>query len=338
MTINVVLATRDALVLGCDSVASTTKAVVTPWTYVDKDAEGNPIKDEQGRTLARLPPDCIEWVVTDARGGATKMFELCQTGSNVAATTAGMAALNGRSIHNYAMQFLQESRLNPNHETVSGVAEHFLQFMRAAFDEHYAKEQTPDAFRSDVEFLVGGYGIADHFPSLFRLRVLANTCESQYAPGQFGISWAGQSDGVARLIFGYDHLLKRRAQRGATKLVDDTYKQFSESVAAIVAELLGRLGAELPEGANTTLPDKPKFDFDWEEFQLDIEVANLPIQDAVDLVSYLVNLQSGRAKFARGVATVGGRTRLGVITRGSSLRMLNEPEIVHRSTGFAVDI
>lgn len=338
VTINIAVVSRDALVLGCDSIASVTKAVVEPWGFYDRDEHGNIVRDEQGRAMARIPTNTHEWVVTDARGGATKMFELSRTKAKVAATTAGMAALSGRSIHSLAMQFFRESEVAGGYSTVEEVANRFSEFMAARYDEHYAATETPEVFRTDIEFLVGGYGENDHFPSLFRLHANPKSCAEIYGVSQSGIAWAGQADGVNRLIFGSDSSLKYRFQEQVDQQIDDMHKAFSEATARILANTLEKLGAELPADVDTTLPNKPTLIFPWPEYQLDIEVADLPLQDAVDLVSYLVNLQAGRAKFVRGVATVGGRTRVGVITRSDSFRMLNEPEIVHRSTGYQLDV
>lgn len=71
----------------------------------------------------------------------------------------------------------------------------------------------------------------------------------------------------------------------------------------------------------------------WGREALQIGYADLPLQDAVDLVAFLVNLQSGRAKFGSGVATVGGRTHVGVITKQHFV-MLEEPQLQHTNTGF----
>jgi hypothetical protein len=64
----------------------------------------------------------------------------------------------------------------------------------------------------------------------------------------------------------------------------------------------------------------------------------LPLQEAITFVAFLVNLQSGKSRFARGVATVGGRTHIGIITKGKDFRLLDEPELKHRHTGFGDDL
>ena len=60
---------------------------------------------------------------------------------------------------------------------------------------------------------------------------------------------------------------------------------------------------------------------------------NLPIKDSLDLTAYLVELQSGQAKFAKGIATVGGRTRIGLIRKQEGFHMLNEPELHYTRVG-----
>ena len=56
----------------------------------------------------------------------------------------------------------------------------------------------------------------------------------------------------------------------------------------------------------------------------------------MDFVSWLVLLESGRQKFAPGVATVGGRIRIAVVTK-EGFEEPKEPELEHRLIGFAHD-
>jgi hypothetical protein len=126
------------------------------------------------------------------------------------------------------------------------------------------------------------------------------------------------------------------AQIGARAL-EEAHAEHAVAVTRILGDVLSKLEAPFPDDIDTTLPARKEVDLDLSELRLDIECANLPLQDAVDLVSSLVNLQSGRSKFVRGVATVGGRTRIGVITKSADLRMINEPEIIHRNIGFGFD-
>ena len=57
----------------------------------------------------------------------------------------------------------------------------------------------------------------------------------------------------------------------------------------------------------------------------------------IDFVSWLVMIQSGKAKFAIGLPTVGGRTHIGVITK-NEFKLLGELDLEHRFTGFEHDL
>jgi hypothetical protein len=100
------------------------------------------------------------------------------------------------------------------------------------------------------------------------------------------------------------------------------------------ARAQSRAKIPLPGDIDTELPAVPQIRIPWDRYHCDIACGNLPLQDAVDLASFLVGLQSGQSKFAMGVPTVGGRTHVGVVTRHEGFRMLAEPELRHTHVGF----
>jgi hypothetical protein len=106
-----------------------------------------------------------------------------------------------------------------------------------------------------------------------------------------------------------------------------------DGVTKMFALNLDRANIALPEGINTELPQAPGFPIDWDGFRCNIAYGNLPIQDSIDLAAYLLELQSSKAKFASGVATVGGRTHIGLITKQEGFRMLDEPELHYARVG-----
>lgn len=268
------------------------------------------------------------------------MFALCGDHNPVAATTAGLAALNGKNIANLVLEF---RRLFPcqGHNTVREVAADFASFMSDQYEQHFAGDSTPIAFRPDVEFLVGGYGSAEAFPSLYRIN-LKNPVETRMTPqngigDEFplgtGITWAGQADAVERVLFGYDQRLKTTIHTAAQRQLRKLNRDMSEALLATLQRVFSDHGIAAPDDFEIALPSLADLELPWNALQLDIDVANIPLQDAIDFASYLVNLQSGRATFSSGVPTVGGRTHIGVVSR-NGFRMLNEPELVHRNTGY----
>lgn len=326
MTINIALLTAEALVLGCDSIASTTEYFLNPFQFdLQPDAEGN--------ATITFNLSHLSGQVTNAWGGVTKMFEISRTPA-IAAITAGTAKLNGQTIASLASQFFRSRQGQPEDVSVEQVSNDFLAFMREAYDRHYADSKLPDELKDGPLFLVGGYAVNDHFPSLFRVRVQENRVVSAYGAGDFGVAWEGQSDSVERLLRGYDMNLRRMIDDSVRDAVAATREKMAEALANILQSLLDKLGVQMPEGVDTELPAAPSISLPWDTFRVTMPYSNLPLQDAVDLVAFFVNLQSGKSKFAHGLATVGGRTHIGIITKQSGFQMLDEPALKHTNLGY----
>lgn len=352
MTINIAVVTSEALVLGCDSIASATEYLVDPFAceYESKD----------GVLHAKITPSDIVQRVTNTWDGVTKMFQLHGGSLPVAAVTAGLAKLNNRSMSSYANEFhaMHTAPLpagimpggvgvvsggvytfaepkEPAATSVQEVANSFLQFMRSHYEAHYADSKLPEEYRDGPVFLIGGYSPHEHLPSLYRVNVQKNTVKPDYQAGKFGVAWEGQSDAVERLLRGYDSLLRMRVEIEMHSALEENRKQYGEATARIVQEVLDKLSQKLPDGLSMDLPASPAVKLPWDAFGIPIGYGDLPLQDAINLTAYLVGLQSGKARFAYGVPTVGGRTHVGVITKVDGFKMLEEPQLRLTNTGFA---
>jgi hypothetical protein len=333
MTINVAIVTGDVLVLGCDSIASTTRHFVDPFARNMQNL-GN------GRYSIEFGSDDIVPYVSGAWTGVTKMFQIQKNGACVSAVTAGLARLNDRTMASYAAEFMEKQHKPAKGKIkteVKDVANDFLVFLRKEYTKHYQGSTVPPQYWDGPEFLVGGYGKKDHHHALYRVRVHENVVAEEFTPGNYGISWAGQSDAVVRLVRGYDIPLRVLIEQEVQKAVDTIYDTTSDAVRQILQDVLDRLQAQLPNGANTTLPPKPTVNLSWDKYELPLYCKNWPIQDAIDFASFLVNMQSARSKFVPGIATVGGRAHIGVMTK-AGFNMLNEPELKHKNVGFINDL
>jgi hypothetical protein len=340
MTINVALATSDALVLGCDSIASTTAyfldPMAIPWR---KDAKGEFVKGAGGKLVLDFDPRTdFQEVVTNAWGGVTKLFPIHPIPSPVVAMTAGLAKLNNRPIASIAGDFFAaQEQKTKKLVKIDKICNAFLAFMREAYEKHYKDRNVPDVIKMAPSFLIGGYGRDDPFPSILRINVKENKVTPAFVGGRTGVSWNGQSDAVERFIRGYDdearYDLRKKIEAGLQAHGDNLTKYFTERINAI----LDKLGATMPSEIVIKPPNAPAVSIGWDDYRLPLDYANLPLQEAVNFVSFLVMLQAGRARFALGVPTVGGRTHVGVVTREKGFVLLNEPELIHRHTGFGHD-
>jgi hypothetical protein len=332
MTINVVLVTSDAVILGCDSTASRSQPFIDPFSL------GALEPDQNGKFTVEFDFDDVHHVVTDAWSGVTKMFSLVESKSCcVAAVTAGLASLNDRSMARLASEFRAshiKAKGTDIKKTVEQVSIEFLDFMRKHYDAHYAATQLPEFLREGPEFLVGGFGNGETFPSCYRVLVQHNQVMPQHV-NEPGVAWNGQADAVERIIRGYDRNLKSMVE----KSFEDTLKVYQDDMNAatlrIVDDILKKLGASMPDGVDTTLPSSAMSAAPWDELTAAISFGSLPHQEAINLVSYLILMQAGKSRFASGIATVGGRTHIGIITREEGFKKLNEPELSHEHTGYS---
>lgn len=339
MTINIALVTNEALILGCDSVASRVGHYIDPAKVIPRDAQGNWIQDLDGNWNAKFKFEDLEQLVTNAWGGVQKMFALYggpnSAVTSVAAVTAGLATLSDRTMSNLAGEFHRTS--TQGFSTVEEVVENYLQFMMGHYDAYYSAGTTPDALKDDIEFLAGGYGQNDSLPSLYRINLKSRTKTLMYGPstqGKSGLAWGGQAVSVQRLLLGYD----RGLEFALVSEFDAMYQAMSERALEIVQDIVSALNAQMPEGINADLPAKPDLTGIFKKLTVNIDFQNMPLQDAIDFVAYLVNLESGKQKFVKGVPTVGGRTHIGLITRSDGFAIINPPSLTHRNTGFAHDI
>ena len=333
MTINIGVVTNDALVLGCDSVASVTMPVLDPFSMKTEKSDGGRFSVEFG--FGDLRP-----IVTEVWGGVTKMFPLSDD-PPVAATTAGLAKLNNRTMSSLAEEFKEKEKTR-SRVNVEAIAKDFFRFVRKQFETHYEGYPAPEEVWEGPQFLVGGFGRDDPHPSLYRVSVTKKSAQEsvreEFPKGESGVSWAGQADSVERLIRGYDSLLRRSVLKGVEDALRQQHEKMSKAMARNLQELAEVLGGDVPEDLEFRIPKRQKVSLPWDYGRIEIDYSNLPLQSAVDLTAFLVNMQSGKSKFARGVGTVGGRTHVGVVTRGRPLMMLNEPELAHNNVGFVGDL
>jgi hypothetical protein len=210
MTINVALVTSEALVLGCDSTASTSDTYIDPFALgMEVGQDGKFKQDDDGRFTVKFKFDNVTQVVTDAWGSVTKMFPLCSQDCHAAGVTSGLASLNGRTMSSLATDFHathKPRRPNSKKErmTVKAIAEGFLKFLRTEYDEQYKDSPLPEFVRDGPELLIGGFAATDKFPSCYRIRVKENDVKEEFANGASGLSWNAQSDAVERVIRGFD--------------------------------------------------------------------------------------------------------------------------------------
>jgi len=125
--------------------------------------------------------------------------------------------------------------------------------------------------------------------------------------------------------------------RVISEVIEGAKAEFTKSVEDFIQVLKSSNKRIKLPNYNLNIDEKKLSQVDWSKFNVNIDYSNLPQQQAIDLVSFLVLVQAAKARFTSGIATVGGRTHVGIITKQKGFRLLNEQDVQHRYTGFGDD-
>lgn len=341
MTINVAIATFDAIVLGCDSLSSEVHPMMNlAGIEPAKDSNDVPIFDKNGKPVFAFDQSRVGGYPVNVFGGVSKMFLLYEDkDTSVAAITSGQATVNGRTIAGLASHYNREcARAKKQFDAVEDVARDFLAFMVGEWmQQPHLQGATPSMvpFFGTVNFIVGGFGKSDAHGLVFKLDVAKNELSPGFRPGDaHGVTWGGQADFVERLLRGADSRLEQAVNRN----ILEALAAQRTSIVQSVLDGLRAANVSIPDGINIQIQEVLPPADTWKSFSAKVDYANLPVQYAIDLTSLLVNTQSGMQHFGKGIATVGGRTHIGVLQRNSNFQKLKEPKLAHAHTGYSNEL
>ncbi len=216
-----------------------------------------------------------------------KVFNLYK-GKPVAAMTCGMGHMGPASIGNLAKDFRRQitkgiggAAIDPDNYTIAEVVER----ARIFYEEKYAamepRPPNPHAF----EFWVGGYDAGADNGEIWKIRLSDGAWDEPVciaSKGEDGqIAWGGQPKPIQRLIMGYD------AELGDALLS-----------AGIPAGTLDPLLQQVGQRLSTPLVH-----------------AAMPVQDAIALADFAVDVTKRYFAFLPGADIVGGDTDIATVTK-----------------------
>ena len=204
-------------------------------------------------------------------------------GLPIGALTFGMALMKNRSVSSLAndlrARFASDAAdwaVDPLNFTVQSIVERFQRFY---FNELYEPEfrDSPDA--SPLGFIIGGYSSGQDSADVWRLILTpaGSQVERMVAPeAPWDCVWEGEREPIQRVLFGYSSQIEQR-------LLD----------AGVERDVAQRLLASMEPLINGAMP----------------------IQDAIDMVHYFIELTCGYVRFSPGPATVAKPIDLAAITK-----------------------
>jgi hypothetical protein len=220
-----------------------------------------------------------------------KMINLV-CGLPIGLATYGLGGMSGRSVIRLARDLRAQMgaagsplHVDPHRYTMEEVAIKVRQFF---FTERYEVAHAEDATASLMGFIIGGYSAGETSPEIWEVQMQGATCGPPMCTvprdQANGLTFQGQGEALTRLIGGWNH------------------------------DAVNRLaGMGLPsDQAITTLQTVAPL---WHEA--------MPVQDAIDLVRYLVDVVCGYVRFSPGALTVAPPVDLAAITLHEGFRWVS---------------
>lgn len=240
-----------------------------------------------------------------------KVFNLVR-GRAVSAMTAGMGSIGSASIQELVKEF--RSRMKREGDpyflgekfTIEEIALHAASFL---FHEKFAQNPVPSPHTLD--FWVGGFSHQSNTPELWRVIIQNGQLigpDRMCGDMGHGIFVGGQPEPIFRLLNGFDNSL--------TDFMHDNGVP-GPNIDAFVSGLSARSAVHLHHPA-------------------------MPVQDAIELAEFLVDVTKRYFRFKPGADTVGGDTDLAVVTRFERFKWIKRKhfypaELNPRETGHDHD-
>jgi len=236
---------------------------------------------------AGTPP--LTMVIPATFDNATKILTAkAAAQSHVGAVTFGvgaiMTAAGPRTMQSFMPEFEKELKAAKTERLpVDEFAKALSEFFLRSWNTYVNRPPNPG---EDINFFVGGYDDSAAYGRAFSFAIpnSPTPAEQNGGPGQFGITWGGQGELVSRLLSGYD--------MGILPLLPDNQR------AALKQQMDQRLAAGIP-------------------YQF------LPLQDCIDLATFLIKSTIEFQKFRTSVRGVGGHVEVATVTSDSEFQFVS---------------
>ena len=333
MTTLVALASKDALVMGTDSLVTVTRRLVDPLDLLecfDPEDEFKLKVDHQGKprldSLSTLMEQA-QAVPYNQLSNVSKLFDLTPQPMGVMFT--GITSIGKRTIGKLISEFRQADSAfreddHPSNYSVRIVGDRLLQFLRQPYASTFPHPHT----RPELELIIGGYDVLSHLPSLCRIDVRGDTIVEVFSSDSpFGIAFGGQKDWIQRIVFGTDENNQVRLANRVQDLLTRYHRRVSDAIAE------AGIAFEVPP------PDMwgEKFNLfnNWNLQGLDADIADYSEQNAIDCVDFFIEIMIRAQAVSSRLPTVGGDINVAVV-RKDGFRFVSRQEWRHRNHSIKI--
>jgi hypothetical protein len=318
MTTLVTLATKDAVVLGCDSLATTSKPLLDPvdmLEFFDPDNDWRPRVNEEGQSALNFWQlvDRARRIPLDHMTDIDKLTDLSPLPMGCMFT--GITSIGERTIKSLISEFVQ--RFDPRDTRVTSyTVEEIARGLLAHLSRYYEQVFSEQRIRPGLELLLGGYGSDNPLPEVYTFSLHDGNIETCNSPG---VTFAGVVGEIQRIVFGIDTAGILHLEQRYRSLLEF----FSARTQAINPQpvVLPDIEAFMHDGFHLFDPfDLPALDANWGDFS---------DQNAIDCVAWFIGIMREAHRFNSKMPTVGGPIHIGLITKESGFKFISREEYRH---------
>lgn len=226
---------------------------------------------------------------------ANKVFNLHKE-LPVGVVTWGLGSINNASIETLVKDFRKRITTDPKHKvdtnsyTIEDIASRFCDFI---YDEQYLSDTSQGDKKHGLGFIIGGYSNDNSWPEQWLIQVEDETgaCVGPQRiahSGAHGAMWYGITEPLMRLFNGY---------------------------SIYFPQILEKIGLQ-PEQVTTAMSMMGM------ALQTPLVTPGMPIQDAIDLAQWMVELTAQYVKFSPGHNIVGGTIEIAAITKHEGFKWI----------------
>jgi hypothetical protein len=246
--------------------------------------------DSASTVLGLVPTGELQ--VINVYNNVSKLFNL-RKGLPIGAVTWGAGSIGQASISTIIKDLRErftakDWKLEKNNYTIEDVAKRLREFV---FDDLYVKafSNVPADKRPALGFIVAGYSSDAPLAEEFQIEIHNGECRGPTklrTQDQVGVTWAGEGEALNRLILG---------------------------ASTALPMVLGRLGIQSAQmgAAIATIQ---------QGLQLPMVLPAMPLQDAIELAEFMVDLTINFSRFMPGAPTVGGPIEVAAISKHEGFR------------------
>jgi hypothetical protein len=327
VTTIVALAARDFVVVGCDSLATTSADLAFPAEITSTffEANGELKKDANGVPLLKTSGQIWEKAQSmpvDQLPSVTKLYDL--EPMRACLLFAGASRIGNTTIWNLVETFKGQQDI-AHHADAYDMK--WLAETLAAFIQGVYTAEIPEVWmRPTMEIILSGYSADFREPELWRLTLSYDRVSTEFKcdiqntveRGKFNVIFGGQYDVIQRVVNGIDWpsycSLRQRTV--------DALSQYHDEMQAQVYAVNANLAIAKPN-----FYDKKYSIFGDDQggvTRIFSDVGRLSEQAGIDFVYFLIDVMIKAQEFSSSIATVGGRIHVALLTKSKAFRWISK--------------